>query len=325
MEGKNRKEQGKMRNGANVERQHTIARVNSYHHGDYRKHLIFVSDRPIETDSSYEHFIDGTNVEKALYGFEWETEAWGITDRTIYANVLRDIVFQPFHDDLWKIEADCSLNEGEVSAECITQPMTKAYIRNHYRDFKWMWEKASAFGIDCTQTGNCGMHIHISNFAFGRNRKSQEEAIRKFVYIINHHYEFFLYALHRNPNVRHYCPKMHSFDDKEYCKRFDISYQENDHYSCINMGHYDEGNIELRLVGGQKDFPCFRNTFEVVFHIMETVKTISWADCDDIVKIFSGCNQYVYNRLNTYVKEANQISERQCMQIFGTVRREQLL
>lgn len=315
-----------MRNGANVARQHTIARVNGYHHGDHEKYCIFTSDRPLEcTNEYYTNFIDGSPVEKALYGFEWETQNWGICNQTIYANVLRDIVLQPFHDELWKIEDDCSLRGADSWAENITQPMTKAYIRNHYRDFRYMWEKASAVGIDCERTGDCGMHIHISNYAFGRNQKSQETAIRKFCYIINHHYDFFLYALYRNPEVRHYCKKMYDFDDKEYCKTFDMDYQENDHYVCINLGHYDEGNIELRLVGGQKDFPCFRNTFEVVFHIMEAVKTLSWNDCDDLVKIFMGCNQYVYDRLNTYVKGANQISERQCNEILATVVREQLL
>ena len=65
--------------------------------------------------------------------------------------------------------------------------MTKAYIRNHYRDFKYMFEKAEAFGISCVRTGSCGMHTHISNFCFGRDKKTQDEAIRKFLYIINKH------------------------------------------------------------------------------------------------------------------------------------------
>jgi len=316
-----------MRNGANVAREHTIAEVNGYHHGRHQKYYIYASDRPLEcTDKYYTNFITGEIVEKALYGIEWETQAWGICNQTIYANVLRDILFQPFHNELWKIEDDCSLrHNADAWAENITQPMTKAYIRNHYRDFRYMWEKADAFGIDCTRTGDCGMHVHISNYAFGRSKKTQDLAIRKFVYIINHHYDFFLYALHRNPDARGYCPKMWSFDDMEYCKAFDLSDMYDDHHACINIGHYDEGNIELRLVGGQKDFPCFRNTLETIFHIMESVKTISWTDCNDIVKIFSGCNQYVYNRLKTYVKDANQITDAQLNQISSTVIREQLL
>ena len=317
-----------MRESAKTEREHTIANVGMYHRADYEKHCVFLSDRPMETtDKYYTHFIDGTPVEKALFGFEWETQDWGIKSQKIYANVLRDIVFQPFHKDLWKIEDDCSLNQhgAESWAENITQPMTKAYIRNHYRDFKYMWEKAEAFGIDCEKTGDCGMHIHISNTAFGRMKKTQDEAIKKLLYIVNKHYGLMLHLFHRNPRVRHYCDSMEDMGDMLYVQNMNLSEFYNDHYVCINMGHYNEGNIELRIVGGQKNYPCFRNTFEAVFHIVETVKSISWNDCDDITRIFKGCNQYVYNRLSTYCHDNVEISSAQLEKIYPTVKTENLL
>ena len=99
-----------MRKGANVAREHTIADISGYHHGDYDKYCVFVSDRPQETDEHYQYFADGKKVEKALFGFEWETQNWGIKDDKIYANVLRDIVFSKFHPYLWKIEYDSSLS-----------------------------------------------------------------------------------------------------------------------------------------------------------------------------------------------------------------------
>lgn len=299
-----------------------VAEVSGYHRGNHENHLVFASDRPINADRTY-HLEDGSLP--SMYGLEVETQNWGISNQKIYANVLRSICFQTFHKDLWKIEEDGSLRgNSDSSAECISQPMTKAYIRNHYRDFKAMYEWFNNLGISCDGTGDCGMHVHISNTCFGREKKTQEEAIKKFIYIINKHYDLMRTAVYRrldNDGSTFYFARMNI----EGIKNCDLSYFPNNHHACINIGHYDEGNIELRLVGGQKNFPCFRNTMEVVFHLVEASKRISWKDCDDIVKIFSGCNQYVYDRLKTFVHDANLISDYDLNSIFTSVKREQLL
>ena len=306
-----------MRKEAKETRNVNIAHVDGYHCGDYEKKLVFASDRPLEADETYHLLSDGSMM--PIIGIEWETQNWGITNQTIYANVLRDIVFKNFHKDMWKIERDGSLSYGcDSSAECISQPMTKAYIRNHYRDFKAMWTYAEEFGISCDETGDCGMHTHISNTCFGREKKTQDEAIKKLIYIVNTHYDLMLKSLHRRPDRHgstHYFGRM----DISGIKDWDLSEAYDDHNVCINMGHYDDENIELRLVGGQKNFPCFRNTMETIFHLIEVSKRISWADCDDIVKVFSGCNNYVYDRLATYVYEANLISRNQLEAIKETV------
>ena len=66
---------------------------------------------------------------------------------------------------------------------------------------------------------------------------------------------------------------------------------------CMNYSHFQTGRIEIRLVGGQEDYYTFRNTMETIFFLTERVKHASWDDLDNMVKFFSGCNQYVYKRL----------------------------
>lgn len=163
-----------MRKEAREERTVNIAQVAGYHHGNnqYEKHLVFASDRPNEADATYHLMKDGSLP--AMIGIELETECWGITNSTIYANLLRDVVFKVFPANLWKIESDCTLGGGDVGAECITQPMTKAFIRNHYRDFKAMYEYFRSFGIDASRSGNCGQHAHISLTCFGRTKAAQD-------------------------------------------------------------------------------------------------------------------------------------------------------
>jgi len=311
-----------------TERKVEVKDVEGYHHGQYEKKRLFGSDRPMDANEDYTLAKDGSVL--PMIGIEWETQNWGITSQKIYANVLHHVVFANFHYDLWKIERDGSLDQHGCtsSAECISQPMSKAFIRNNYRNFKAMWKWAKELGISCTKTGDCGMHVHIANTCFGREKKTIYEAIRKFVYIINKHYDMMVYVFHRNPNAIGYCPVEWEFTNMETVKGLDFERDRfyDDHHTCVNLGHIiAHNNVELRLVGGQKDYGCFRNTMECVFHIVDTVKHISWKDCDDIVKIFSGCNQYVYDRLCTLVYQANKITLSQLEKIRETVKTENLL
>ena len=88
----------------------------------------------------------------------------------------------------------------------------------------------------------------------------------------------------------------------------DLHRQPTSHGVCFNLGHYNAGRIEIRLVGGQKNFACFRNTMEVIFHLVERVKKLSWKQCNDIQAIFKGCNNYVVNRLKSHAMDRGLIS-----------------
>lgn len=67
----------------------------------------------------------------------------------------------------------------------------------------------------------------------------------------------------------------------------------------MNLSHFRAGRIEIRLVGGQRDYYGFRNTMETVFFLCEKMNRLSWDQLDSFADIFRGCNQYVYKRLST--------------------------
>ena len=97
---------------------------------------------------------------------------------------------------------------------------------------------------------------------------------------------------------------MQSFADKGFCKSFDLSATsetQSNHGVCFNYAHFNTGRVELRLVGGQPDYFAFRNTMEVIFHLVDAVKRLSWKDMDDVEKVFQGCNKYVLKRLKDCV------------------------
>ena len=285
-----------------------LARVQRYHEGgsytdaeaytragyNGGKFRLRTSDRWIDFAPDGRNLVTGKPGKG--YGLEIETECRGITIESILANVLEKIVFPAFPEGLFKLQHDGSLG-GQTSAECITQPMTKEAVRNLYPAFKAMYnDYFPAFGISCAASGNCGMHVNISTACFGITEEAQAEAIRKLYYIINHHFRLFANLLNRDPDNTTYCAQM----DASRARTMSLSGRGSDHYCSFNLGHYDAGRIELRLVGGQKDYAAFRNTMETVFHLVERVKKISWKQLDDVAAIFAGCNQYVADRVKSH-------------------------
>ena len=275
------------------------ARVQGYHEGrlngnyafeGFESNKVFTSDRTILLDAVY-HRIDG----KALKGFglEIETECWTVNNSNVYATLLKTAILSAFPEDLFKLQRDGSLTGGESSAEIITQIMTKEFIRNQYPAFKAMFQSFEEMGISCTRSGHCGMHTNISNACFGGTEASQEKAIRKLYYFINKYYSLSCGLFSRDPRHTGYCGRM----PYENAKTMNLSGFYSDHGCSFNLGHYREGRVEIRLVGGQKNFATFRNTIETVFCLIDAVKRCSWDEMDDFTKVFKGCNKYVLSRL----------------------------
>ena len=292
--------------------------VEQYAYAGFGSNKYFTSDRFMPLDANFRR-MDGKPLKG--FGLEIETECRGVTNSTVYAEILQNVVFTHFPADLFKMQRDGSLG-GDTSAECITQVMTKEFIRNNYANFKLMYDTYfPAFGVSCSRSGNCGMHINISNGCFGKSENVYAVAIRKLFYIVNKHYYLCCALFNRDSNHTGYCARQ----DYANAQTLDLSRMSCSHGVCFNMGHYNAGRIELRLVGGQTNYACFRNTMESVFHLVDRVKTISWTDCDDVTKIFAGCNQYVFDRLKSKCYDAGQITTAQLETIKATVQREELL
>lgn len=258
--------------------------VDGYHCSEHEELRVFTSDR---SKSLSEVFASG----KLLQGYGVEIETMADIDGghkwEIIGAVLEKVVFADFPADLFRFEKD-----GTISgAECISQIMSKSFVRNHYNDFKNLYDVYfPRFGFNCR--GGCGMHVNMSNGCFG---KDYATPIRKFAYFVNAYYDF-CKVLFSRENSTNWCGRMNA--TKRYWKEVDLTYMPNDHNICFNFGHYNSGRIELRLVGGQKNFATFRNTMECVFHLVDAVKRVSWDDIDDFKKVFKGCNKYVLDRLS---------------------------
>ena len=293
----------------------------SYAFAGFEANKYFTSDRYKKTSVNADGQLvreDGKPL-KAI-GLEIETECHSIVDQQVLANVYDKIIFKLFPAGLFKMQNDSSLG-GRTNAECITQLMTKEFIRNNYKNFKSMWnEYFPMFGIT-TQNDSCGMHVNLSLGLFGTSKKTQDDAIRKLYYLINKHYDLFTVAFNRTNGTR-WCARCIDYTS---AKTFDLEHMSASHGNALNYSHYHAGRIEIRLVGGQKNYACFRNTMETVFHLIDAVKVLSWNDLDDITKVFSGCNNYVYDRLSSNVYRRGFITQTQLDAIAPTVKQVQYL
>ena len=104
---------------------------------------VFASDRAKAADGAAK-----------TYGIEIELESAQRNPATL-AFILEHGAFEIFPAGLFKMQHDGSL-AGHTSAEVISQPMTKAFIRNHYNGFRAMWQFMKEH--DTAPGPSCGMH-----------------------------------------------------------------------------------------------------------------------------------------------------------------------
>jgi hypothetical protein len=299
-----------MRKESKVQQRVNIAGVQGYHSMGNESHTTnyafrgftgnwyFNSDRKEKTRIVNGLLVRTNGQPLSGFGLEVEVECTGTMNQTMLAECLEKVVFSKFKfgADMFKMQNDISLG-GDSNAEIITQIMTKSRIRNDYSAWKVMFDNYfPAFGVKAdSYYTSCGMHVNVSNAIFGKTEEQQIEALRKLYYIVNKHYSLMCKALYRSPEKSRWCGRM----DYNVARRLDVASMENDHTKCLNYSHFREGRVEIRLVGGQRDYYGFRNTMETVFFLCDRVRSISWNDCENLVAIFKGCNQYVYKRLST--------------------------
>lgn len=248
----------------------------------------WASDRPIDADK----------VENPKgYGIEWETVS-GINNQRVMVFALSTIANEIFTRGIVKFQNDSSLG-GESNAEMITEIMTKAYIRNNYNAWKEFYNVTKA--MDICPDESCGQHVNISIANFGKTKEKQIESMVKIHNWMSKNYELACKLLKRNETHTMYCRRMEEITPDDVKNDNVIT----GHGVCINWAHVNEdtktARLEIRLVGPQKTFVMFRNTLEVIFWLVKQSKELPAKDWDNPEKLWSGCNQYVMQRLSGFL------------------------
>lgn len=240
------------------------------------------------------------------YALEIETVNDSIDRQSVHDAVIRTMALNVFEPDMFKLQHDGSLG-GKTSGECITQVMSREYIRNNYARFKRFWDESlPAIGSTADHI-TCGMHTNISMACFGETQNAQVEAIKKLTYFVNANYRLMCILMKRNPSRTGYASYMDDWTNLDFVRGHngEPDWSNTGHNVSCNWAHIYESpataRFELRLPGGQANYITFRNTMEVIFHLVQAVKSLSWSAMQSVEKVFAKCNKYVLQRLHDAV------------------------
>ena len=292
-------------------------KVRGYFNSDRMEKTAIIDGKLVRLDTHGNLKVDPL----LAYGLEVEIECDGINAPKALSAIMEKVIFPNFKfgDKMFKMQHDGSLR-GNTSVEVITQPMTMGRIRNDYAAWKAMYEYMELFDMSADSfSTSCGMHVNLSNALFGKTEDEQKDNLRKLYFLINNRYKFFRTLFWRSQYATTWCQRMTADNVRNYmmdwsdpadlpdkldfhnAKSLDFDYVTSSHHACLNYSHFNAGRIEIRLVGGQPDFRRFRETMECIFHIVAKLPELDWDDLDDLVKVFTGCNQYVLSRLSNCV------------------------
>lgn len=206
-------------------------------------------------------------------GVELEIDEGGKDDES--ASELADIV-----DDTMYFKEDGSLTDG---FECVTHPMTLSY---HLHDFPWddLCERAIQLGYTSHDAETCGLHVHVSRNALGKNQDEIDATIARILYFFESHWSQMVRFSRRTEEqldkwAKRYAHKysVHEYED-------DAKSRSHGRYMCVNLRN--SSTIEFRIFRGTLKASTIKATLELVDtlcrvcseHTAADIQQMEWYD-----------------------------------------------
>lgn len=211
-----------------------------------------------------------------FYGVELEIDKGG--EYNDNANALLNIA----NDDSEHIycKHDGSIDDG---FEIVSHPMSYDY----HRKYKWqeIFAKAVQMGYRSHNTSTCGLHIHVSRSAFGKNHDEQEAVIARIVHFVEKHWwEIVKFSRRTEQNLNRWASRYATISSEvqdTYKKAKDKNLGR---YVAVNLENYN--TIEFRLFRGTLKYKTFIATLQLVDMICrlsimlddKSFEKMSWSD-----------------------------------------------
>lgn len=220
-----------------------------------------------------------------------ELEIDGLSDRYKFAQDLSEEI--PY--EFLYMKTDGSLSDNGV--EIVTHPCTYEFFRDSF-DIKKIIEIARLNGGLSHDSGNCGLHFHVSKNYFS----NYELSATKILYMFEKFWDQFA-VLSRRKEFR-YCNKNNKPRlNKEYVKNVKRESTREGRYVAVNLAN--DNTIEFRLWRGSLKFSTIMATIELTDFIcvvaenvsIMTLQKMSW---DDMKKLME---EYKYKQLVKYCIE----------------------
>lgn len=207
---------------------------------------------------------------------------------------------------------DGSINDG---FEIVSHPMSLDY---HINNMNWLdvFEKAVQMNYRSHNTSTCGLHIHCSRSAFGKEHEQVDQTIGRIVFFVEKHWnELVKFSRRTSENLNKWAAKYATISnttEETYKKAKD---KHMGRYVAVNLENYD--TIEFRLFRGTLNHKTFLATLQLVDEICyqaihlsdKEMEDMSWSDfVSRILPKKAELIDYLkYKRL--YINEAVELEE----------------
>lgn len=211
------------------------------------------------------------------YGVELEIDMAGEDNDN--AEELLDIANRG--DERIYCKHDGSINDG---FEIVSHPMSLDY---HINKMNWsdIFERAIEMEYRSHNTSTCGLHIHASRSAFGKDYDEQEKAIGRIVFFVEKHWNELVKFSRRTPdNLNRWAARYASISstaDETYKKAKDKNMGR---YVAVNLTNYN--TVEFRLFRGTLRYKTFIAALQLVDEICccsinmtdKEIEEMSWSE-----------------------------------------------
>ena len=158
-----------------------------------------LNDNPIKNDSYKPEpiFYDSGNL---FYGVELEIDKGG--EDSFNAQKLLDVANE--RDERIYCKHDGSINDG---FEIVSHPMSLDY---HINNMNWfdIFEKAVQMNYRSHNTSTCGLHIHCSRSAFGKEYEQREKTVGRIIFFVEKHWnELVKFSRRTSENLNRWAAK----------------------------------------------------------------------------------------------------------------------
>ena len=208
-----------------------------------------------------------------FYGVELEIDKGGEDGSN--AQALLDIANK--NEERLYCKRDGSINDG---FEMVSHPMSLDY---HTNNMNWLdvFEKAINMDYRSHNTSTCGLHIHCSRSAFGKNYDEQERAIGRVVFFVEKHWnELVKFSRRTLDNLNHWAAKYATISnttEETYKKAKD---RRMGRYVAVNLENYN--TIEFRMFRGTLRYKTFLATLQLVDEICYCAINMTDAEIEDM-------------------------------------------
>lgn len=201
-----------------------------------------------------------------FYGVELEIDKGGEDEDN--AQKLLDIANRT--EEQIYIKHDGSLHMG---FEVVSHPMSLDY---HINEMNWeeIFEKAIEMDYRSHNTSTCGLHVHVSRKAFGKNFEEQEASIARVVYFVEKNWsDLVKFSRRTREAISHYAARYAAISDTTAETYEKAKSKHMGRYVAVNTLNYE--TIEFRLFRGTLRYKTFVATLQLVDEICKCAINLS--------------------------------------------------